>query len=117
MRAVAIGARERVEYRELAGRITLAEESERGMQPEEAVERQRAALLCGSAQREIPAQSRVIAIAVRRHSREPVESAPQNDDDEPRLALLRTSEHDARSQEGSAGGEGCQVEEFPSLHP
>ena len=72
MRALAIGAGECVQHRQLARGVALLQEGERGMQAEEAVERQRPARLPGRTQRKLPAQSGVVAIAMGGNRGEPV---------------------------------------------
>src|SRR2546429_2994026 len=74
MRALAIGAGECVQHRQLARRVALLQEGERGMQAEEAVERQRPARLPRRTQRKLSAQSGVVAIAMGGNRREPGEA-------------------------------------------
>ena len=116
MRALAIGAGECVQHRQLARRVALLQEAERGVQAEEAVERQRPARLPGCTQRKLPAQSGVVAIAIRGNRGEPVESAAHDDQHQARAALIGASEGDPRSEQRATREQCAEVEEFTSLH-
>ena len=63
VRALAIGAGERVQHRQLARRVALLQKGERRMQTEETVERQRPARLARRMQGELAPQPGVVAVA------------------------------------------------------
>ncbi len=88
------------------------------MQAKKAVERQRALRLARRAERELPAQVAVVAIAVRGHRREPVERAAQDHQHEARAARAGRGarEGEPRGDDRACGGERSGTEEFAAFH-
>src|SRR6202042_2837692 len=104
MRTLTVGTGDGVKNDELLRSKGLVQKGEAGMQTEEPVELERAAGCSGRGDCDFTAQSSVVGVRVRRHGRQTIEGAAQNNEHEARTRVA-ACEGDPARQEHAARGE------------